>query len=76
MKTSSSMDVERAAKPFKHLIPKKDHNHLGDAKIIKLLRCHQNLTHLYNYHQLTKGKVYDGVVSRASAHVIDLLSGC
>ena len=42
---------------------------------IKLLRCHQNLTHLYNARQLIKGKVYNGVVSRDPAHAIDLLSG-
>ena len=75
MKTSGSMDVERAAKPFKHLILKKNRNRLGDAKGIKLLRCHQNLTHLYNARQLIKGKVYDGVVSRDPAHAIDLLGG-
>ena len=76
MKTSGSIDVKRAVKPFKHSILKKDRNHLGDAEGIKLLRCQQNLTHLYNARQLIKGKVYDGVVSRDPAHAIDLSSGC
>ena len=69
------MDVKRAAKPVKHLILKKDRNCLGDSKGIKLLRCHQNLTNLYNACELTKGEVYDGVVSRDPAHGINLLCG-
>ena len=76
MKTSGPIDVERAVKPFKHLILKKDHNRPGDAKGIKLLMCHKNLTYLYNACQLIKGKVYDGEVYGNPAHAIDLLSGC
>ena len=76
MKTSGLVDAERAAKLFKHLILNKNRNRRGDAKGIKLLKCHQNLTHLYNSRQLIKGSVYDGVASRDPAHAIDLLSGC
>ena len=46
MKASGSMDVERAAKPFKHLILQKDRNSLSDAKGVKLFRSQQNLKHL------------------------------
>ena len=67
------MDVERAAKPFKHLILRKDHNLLSDAKGVKLFRCQQNLKHLQVAHKVLKSKVYDGVVSRDPAHDIDLL---
>ena len=70
MKASGSMDVERATKPFKHLILQKHRNSLPDAKGVKLFRSQQNLKHLQAARQVLKSKVYDGVVSRDSLEVL------
>ena len=42
MKASGSMDVERAAKLFRHLILQKDRNSLSNAEGVKLSRIQQN----------------------------------
>jgi hypothetical protein len=70
MKASGSMYIERAAKPFKHLILRKDRNSLSDAKGVKLFRSQQNLKHLQAARQVLKSKVYDGVVSRDPLEVL------
>ena len=66
MRTTGSMDVERAAKPIKNQILTRERNRLSDEKGIVLFRAQQNLKNLMDTRMALKGKVVDSLLKHAA----------
>ena len=66
MRTAGLMDVERVAKPIKHMILTKQRNSLEDDRGVVLFRAQQNLKHLMNARLALKGKVHENLLRHAA----------
>ena len=64
MRTTGSIDVERAAKPYKNSMITRDRNRLSDEKGIVLFRGGRNLKHLAKAKMELKGTVHDALNNR------------